>query len=308
MKYLIISAVVTDKIKFPDKPEIVTVGGGAGWYAYAGAKVWTDDVKVVTGIGEDFLCLHKNWFKNNNVDTSGLIVRDKHSPITNIHYFPEGGREETPVQGLEHFIKLEARPGDIENNCKNSKGLYVFKNLEDMDFWENVIELKKQFHFTLMWEIAADAAIPENINKFESVIKAVDILSINRGEGAALFETSSEASVLTRLQEYSIPLTYYRKGSQGALLVSDKSIVPIPSIHEFKRVDPTGAGNSSSSAILVGYCEKKNLYETGLMGSISAGYMITQYGPITHINSTLQSEAELMLKKYASEFADKTHQ
>lgn len=300
MKYLIVSAMVTDSITRYGDNEPVVVGGGAGWYAYAGARIWTDAVLPVTGIGEDFTTLHNKWFVRNSVDTSGLMIRDACSPVTRITYFEDGEREEVPLRGLEHFRNLEAKPEDIALWCSNCSGVYVFKNLEDSAFWEGVIQLKAEHGFTLMWEIAADAAVPENLARFEQVLSQIDILSINAAESFSLFGTDNEDEIVKRLKSYQLSLIYFRRGRLGAFLIQNDTVTAVPSIDSFTYVDPTGAGNSSSAAVLVGFCQNREPLETGLMGSISAGYIISQFGPPENVGMLVRDEARALLAMWRS--------
>ena len=57
-KFLVVSTAVTDDILFPDGTIKKGVAGGAGIYALAGMKIWTDDVMIVTGVGKDYFSLH----------------------------------------------------------------------------------------------------------------------------------------------------------------------------------------------------------------------------------------------------------
>ena len=43
--------------------------------------------------------------------------------------------------------------------------------------------------------------------------------------------------------------------------------------------DPTGAGNSSTAAVLCGWCQGKAPAECGAMGAVSAARCIEQFGP-----------------------------
>ena len=49
MKYVVVSAVVTDEIHFPDG-NVKIAPGGAGFYALCGLRLWSDQVVAVTGI------------------------------------------------------------------------------------------------------------------------------------------------------------------------------------------------------------------------------------------------------------------
>jgi sugar/nucleoside kinase (ribokinase family) len=299
MKYIVASTAITDDIYFPDGKVIENVGGGAGWYAYSGISLWTDKVLLVSGVGSDFGSLHGAWFVRNKADTSGLIVKTDHSPRTKIQYHPDGERTETPAYGLKHYKSIEPKPEDLDPFCSDCKGMYVFKNVDDLLFWEDLIVLKKRYKFILMWEIAADAAVPEKKETVLKLLKHVDILSINRSEAIKLFQ-KDEDETLPILKNMNLPLIFYRKGKKGALIIQNGFETEVPSIDITDRMDPTGAGNSSSGAVLIGFCEGKNPEETGLMGSISAAYMISQFGPIPIVNKDIRVEAEKILQENMS--------
>ena len=89
MRYAVISAAVTDEIRFTDGTTQI-VPGGAGIYALCGIKLWSDDVEIVTGIGEDYDELHGKWYRNNDISMKGLSIKDAKSPYTVIQYFEDG--------------------------------------------------------------------------------------------------------------------------------------------------------------------------------------------------------------------------
>ena len=74
-------------------------------------------------------------------------------------------------------------------------------------------------------------------------------------------------------------MIFLRLGSDGSIIIRNQSITKIPSISCGNVIDPTGAGNSSSAAVLYGYCENYNDYQCGILGSISAAKCIEQFGP-----------------------------
>ncbi len=297
MKYLVLSTAVTDDIYFPDGTTITGVGGGAGWYAYAGMRLWTDDALLVSGVGDDFSKIHGSWFDTNNACTGGLLVKDNHSPLTKVMYQQDGEREEIPTYGYGHYKKIEPQPEDIAPFCSDCKGMYVFKNTEDPVFWKKLLQLKEQYGFTLMWEISADATAYDNIEAVLSITSQVDIVSINLTEATSLFNVAEE-KLAENFRAHNMPLVFLRKGSRGASVITKTEEVQVPSITVDKVVDPTGAGNSSSGAFLVGYCEHTLFFEMGVMGSISASYMIQQYGPIPALAQKIQEEARMTLHTY----------
>ncbi len=290
MKYIVLSTAVTDDIYFPDGSSMLGVGGGAGWYACAGMKIWSDEVILVSGVGKNFLSMHGSWFSANKISTAGLMIRDDRSPKTKVVYEDDGEREETPEYGYDHYKKIEPLPEDIEPFCDNCKGVYVFKNTDDLEFWQHLIDLKKRYGFSLMWEISADATDPRNIENIISIIPYIDILSINLTEAIHLFQASKD-DVIEKLRSLGVQSVFFRRGAQGATVITQDDTTEVPAISPDRVMDPTGAGNSSSGAFLVGFCEGRSSLDMGLMGSISASCMITQYGPIPLVSSEIRQKA-----------------
>lgn len=294
-KYLAVSTAVTDQIILPDGAAQIPILGGAGIYALAGMKVWSDDVKIVTGIGEDFFALHGSWFKENSLSTAGLSEVVKHTPRNKIQYFFNGEREETPAFGLDHYRLIKPTAADVAQHCPGAAGIYVFRD-SDPGFWEPLMALKQQYGFQLMWEIAADAAPPANLGTVKDILKNVDIFSINKQEAFHLFSTNNIDTAASQLQALNLPLVYLRMGAKGAAMVTRYKVQHVPSIANVEVVDPTGGGNSSSGAVLVGFCEGQVPLMAGIMGSISASYAISQYGPPPVLNLAIQQKAKRLAK------------
>lgn len=290
MKYIVVSTAVTDKITLSNGVAQEPILGGAGIYALAGIKVWSDDVKIVTGIGEDFFLEHGAWFDRNNLSTSGLIIKDKHTPRNRIQYFADGEREEAPVYGPDHYRHLKPTAVDVASHCPDVTGIYVFRNT-DIQFWQEMIRLKAQYQFKLMWEIAADVAVPEMLGEVTAVLNHTDIFSINKQEAFTLFCVNQIDDAIHALQNLHLPLVYLRIGKEGAYIITPDSTHQIPSIPDVHVVDPTGGGNSSSGAVLVGYCQGKDPITIGIMGSISASFCLAQYGPPPVLDNAIRHKA-----------------
>lgn len=298
MKYIVASTMVSDIIHLPGQ-QPHTAGGGAGLYAYCGMRLWSSEVLQVTGVGADLYQEFGSWISENQVDTSGFYVRTEHNPKNIIQYYDDGSRTETPRYGIDHYRLIEPTAEDIGKQCSDCRGLYVFRNIEDSIFWEKLLELKDKYGFTLMWEIAADAALPEKRGQVTELLKHIDLFSINEAETSSLFSTDADQA-MKYLMSLNIPLVYYRKGVQGALLVTPEKIVSAKPVRNVMATDPTGCGNSSSGAVLVGWCQNRSLNEIGQMGSIAAGFALAQYGPPHSIGADAQKKANQMLERNMS--------
>ncbi len=295
MKFIVVSAVVTDEIHFFDGKKII-VPGGAGIYALAGIKLWEDDVEILTGVGEDYFQLHGEWYEENKISTEMMKVKDPHSPYTIIHYFEDGEREETPKYGISHFNRLETTAEELKEHLETSDGIYIFKNC-DSKFWDSLLKIERKCSTKIMWEIAADAAIPENIGKIEKILKWVDAFSINVTEAQSLFGIGDLKEIINRLQNWNLDLVFLRRGAKGAVLISSESVVYVPSQPDVNVVDPTGGGNSSTGGVLCGMVKKCLPKECGIMGGLSAAMCISQHGVPRHITKEMRAQAEQRLKE-----------
>lgn len=289
MKYVVVSAAVTDEIHFADG-RVKIVPGGAGIYALAGIKLWEDDVEIVTGIGKDYKSLHGEWYDNNELSTAGLTEKDEHSPYTIIQYFADGEREEIPKYGLEHFQKLETTAKELEPYLKKADGIYIFKNTDPI-FWNEILKMERNPFGKIMWEIAADAAFSENEERVREIASQINIFSINLTEARCLFGISSKDEIVKKLQSWKLELVFLRQGAKGAVMISPQEIVEVPAEADVNVIDPTGGGNSSTGGVLCGVVNHYSPKICGKMGSLSAAMCISQYGVPKKITKEMRKEA-----------------
>lgn len=301
MKYIIGSSVETDEIHLPDGRVMPNMPGGAGFYALAGLRIWCADVGIAGGIGPGYMDRHRDWYIRNQVATGGLHVRFDTTPTTIVTYFPDGDRTDVPNVGLDVFRQLDPTPEEIEALCgPETRGVYLFKHL-DRTFLERMVAMKYQYGFKLMWEISEDAAIPENIPAFEQLLPEIDVFSINKKEALQLYATGSVEEAAGRLGAACPNWVFFRQGALGAYLLEGGRSHFCPSVPHAKVVDPTGGGNSSSAAVLYACCEGFDPKTAGVMGSVSASFIIAQYGPPMDYPDGMRAQAEQLVQKTLSE-------
>ncbi|SCP97250.1 carbohydrate kinase family protein [Anaerobium acetethylicum] len=304
MDYVVGSTAVTDELHFPDGKVMNNLAGGAGIYALAGIRLWCDSVEIVTGVGEDYADIYGDWYKKNNLSMNGLRVRAEKTPHNVITYFEDGERDEVPLYGADHYLSVEARPEDLEGYFETSKGIYIFKN-SNSAFWDRILEMKKRGNARVMWEIASDAATFENKDEVKKIAGQIDVFSINRTEAFSLLKTNDMGEVIEEFKKWNIPLIFLRRGKDGAYMIAGGGVFEALSLKDISVVDATGGGNSSSAAVLYGFCEGRSPLEAGLMGSISAAMCLAQYGVPAVIDSQMRHHANDLLKKMMEEIGRK---
>ena len=276
--FVVVSTAVTDDIKLANGKTIGRHLGGAGIYALSGIRLWTESVVLVTGVGEEFERDYGGWFLNNACKMDGLFVKDKHTAVSCVTYLEDGEREETPLYGSEHYLRLEATPEEFESFVKDAKGVYIFKDT-NAAYWQKTLALKKKYGFCLEWEINASAATRENCEMVQKIASQCDIFSLNKREAFALLDVDQLDQAIEILSKWPVPAIYLRVGRDGAIVISNNQVLQIPSVRGITAVDPTGAGNSSTSGFLYGWCRNESPTLCGIRGSVSAAHCITQYGP-----------------------------
>ena len=286
MEYVIATTVSTDEVHLADGTVVEHQPGSAGFYALAGVRVFTDQVEICGGIGPEYLA---------------LTVRSEVSPTTVIHYFPDGSRTDEPNVGLEEFRALDPSLEEVFRCCdQNTKGVYVFKDL-DRDYLDGLIGGKLRFGYKLMWEISEDACKPENIDVIESYLKDIDVFSINRGEAKLLYGVEHEEEAEARLANASPNWVFFRRGSEGAHMLSGGRVWDCPSARDITVVDTTGGGNSSSGAVLYACCEGYEPRMAGCMGSAAAAEIIQQFGVPRHFTGELTARAMTRARRLCGE-------
>jgi sugar/nucleoside kinase (ribokinase family) len=298
MDYLIVSTAVTDEIRFAGSSAAspLITGGGAGLYAYSGARLWADDVALLCGKGNDFSDTLGPRFIECGISTAAMFPVDAKTPRTLVRYLSNGERIETPLYGDSHYQCFVAGIDQIAPHCPGCRGMYIFREADDSLFWDQLLTLKGRHQFVLLWELSAASAVPEKREQVISVASRVDILSINRTETASLFDCDEEAAP-DRLAAAGIPLVFYRRGKDGALMIRGGERITVPPEESFSVTDPTGAGNSSSGAVLVGCCQGRSPEAAGMMGSIAAGFTIMQHGPAPSERWELREKAIFLLER-----------
>ena len=291
MKYIVMSTTVQDKIHFPNNDAEICAAGGAGMYALAGMRVWEDQIGIVSGVGEDYAELFGKWYQENAVTMRGLRVKDEHTPCTVIEYFQNGERKETPLYGKTHYKKLEPTPEDLAGYVNDTEGVYIFRDCNP-EFWKAIFKLKGQYGFRIMWELSAASAKAVCLPSVLQIAQQVEIFSLNCVEALSLFDVESMEEAIQMIQRSNIGVVYLRNGADGVYLIQKEIVCHVPSVAHAEVVDPTGGGNSSTGAALVGFCRGKELGEIGAMGNVASAFCIAQYGVPPHYDGEMRRLAE----------------
>ena len=276
---MVASCVDIDEVRYPGKPEVKALGG-AGLYAYAGMRVFGNSSYLACHMPKRCIELFGEWFESNQVCMDCVDFVDNGS-MTRVDYRTDETRRDLPVIGLAGKRALNPGIDDIRRYlAEETRGIYVFRHL-DIPFLEDLSRLRKEKGLLVMWEIAADSALPCNREAIADIAASLGGFSINMKEASSLFDTTDEDELKSELSGFGDAFVYLRDGSRGAWLIHAGEMVFCPSADVERVVDTTGCGNSSTGAVLQSLCCGAQLLEAASQGAAAAARILGQYGPPT---------------------------
>ncbi|GGH25822.1 sugar kinase [Sphingobacterium alkalisoli] len=295
MSLVIVGTVAFDAIETPfGKTDKIV--GGAATFAGLSASYLYDKVKLVSVIGEDF---------GNNME----ILTDRGIDVEGVEVIPGGksffwsGKYHNDMNSRDTLItelnvladfdpKVPASYQDCEflllgnltpqvqqstlDRLKNTPKLVV---LDTMNFWMDVA-----------------------LDDLKSVLKKVDVLTINDAEARQLAEEYSLVKAAKIIQEMGPKYLIIKKGEHGALLFGDGQVFSAPALPLADVFDPTGAGDAFAGGF-IGYLAKvksvnfNNMKNAVIYGSALASFCVEEFGT-KRLQNLTQEDISLRLKQF----------
>lgn len=273
MNYYIGSTIMIDNLYFDNGNTIQGVAGGAGIYALIGGKLWTDNMCLVCGVGDNFVFKFLKWFRKNDLSMKFLKRMDVDTPINKIIYYKDGTKKEKRLLNEKHDNNFEYSKNDFKEHLREDCAIYIFKNT-DRDFWE---PLTKEKSATVLWKITHDACRKENLTQIHNILKNIDVFSINLSYAKDLYETKEIDVIIKELYKFKVPLVHI-VSEEGQYLLKFNRSVFVPLSLEEPIVDVTGGDHASASAVLVGIVQNEKLFKIGQMANHSYNMVTSQFG------------------------------
>lgn len=287
---------MVNEITFCDGKKLPEIIGGGAVYAAAGAGLWSDSVILAAGCGSDGEHFFFDWMDRCGLIRDGVCVKGEKTNHFFLRYREDGsyaegllGEEETDWNRID-FMTLS--PKEMEPYCKEIRGMYNIMDI-DPDYWAEINGIKKKYRFKIMWEVAT--ADRDHLEDFYRILPVVDYCSLNVKEARSLFGIEEEQALITHMAGLKVPV-YFRVGVRGAYVIDGEHQVFVPSYITPGEVDPTGCGNASTAAAMVGLTEGRGLRKTGAMAAVAASYNARQYGPPAYMDAKRRKEAADIVK------------
>jgi len=275
MSLLVVGSVAFDSVETPIDKIDKALGGSATFCSVA-SSYFSDDVKMIGVVGDDFGDENIQMLKNHNVDISGLdIVEGEKTFSYGCVYRDDMNIRDTLFTDLNVFEKFDPvipdemrkSPFLLLGNIMPALQLKVLDQMTDLKF--SVCDT-----MNLWIDITREDLL--------KVIKRVSLLVINDSEAKMLADESNLIKAAKKVMEMGPEYLIVKKGEHGALLFGEGKIFSAPAYPIETVFDPTGAGDSFAGGF-TGYLTKEDSIDFETMkkaviyGSALASFCVEKF-------------------------------
>ena len=277
MSILAVGTVAFDSIETPFG-SAERVLGGSGSYITLASRYFTDDVRLVGVVGNDFPDEYRQTLLDGGVDLEGLDVNEDGKTFFwhgRYHYdMNERDTLETQLNVLEGFAPdIPASYNDSQIVCLGNLDPKVQRDvLRQVDDPDYVIADTMNF-----W-------IENTPESLRETLKLVDCLVINDSEARELADEPNLVTAADIIRDLGPETLIIKKGEHGALLFANGSVFSAPAYPLEDIQDPTGAGDAFAGG-LAGHLvraesiDHEALRRAVVYGSVMASFVVERFGP-----------------------------
>jgi sugar/nucleoside kinase (ribokinase family) len=276
MSLLAVGTVAFDDIETPfGRAEMVI--GGAATYITLAASYFTDDLKIVSVIGDDFPVEELEYLESKGINLDGLQVREgEKSFFWSGRYHDNLNERDTLDTQLNVLANFEPVLPDTYQNTE-----YLMLGNLTPSIQRKVIEqLENRPGFIALdtmnfWMDTAMESLLE-------VLKMIDCLIINDEEARQLSGEHSLVKAAHVIHHMGPKYLVIKKGEHGALLFEGGNIFFAPALPLAEVYDPTGAGDTFAGGFM-GFIAKtgdlsfENMKRAVIYGSAMASFCVEKF-------------------------------
>ncbi len=273
---LVVGSLAYDSIKTPVGQVAKTLGGSANYFSVSASLL--SPVRVVGVVGEDYDKADKKILEDRRVDLSGMTSK----PGKTFHWegFYDDNLNEAQTLKTELNVFADFDP-TLPQNYKDSK--FVFLANIDPLLQLKVLEQVKTPVYTGMDTM--NFWIQSKKSDLLQVLKKVDALLINEGEGKMLTGKANAIAAAQELVKMGPETVVIKRGEYGLILNhKNKGLFMLPAFPIAEVIDPTGAGDTFAGGFF-GYLSHigtrpsfEDLKKACFVGSCMASFTVQDFG------------------------------
>jgi sugar/nucleoside kinase (ribokinase family) len=295
-KLVIVGTVAFDAIETPfGKTDKIL--GGAATYIGLSASNFDVDSAAVSVVGGDFPQKYLDLLSDRNVNTDGIeIVKEGKTFFWSGKYHNDMNSRDTLVTELnvlEHFNPV------VPEAYKDAE-VVMLGNLHPMVQQGVLDQMNQKPKLAILdtMNFWMDIALDD----LHSVIKNVDVITINDEEARQLTGAYSLVVAARKIHEMGPKYVVIKKGEHGALLFHGDHMFYAPALPLEEVFDPTGAGDTFAGGF-AGYLAKtedysfENMKNAVIYGSTLASFCVEKFGT-ERMQNLSKDDIEHRLKEF----------
>lgn len=277
MSLLVVGTVAFDAIETPFGKTDKIVGGAASYIALA-ASYFTNDINIVSVVGDDFPQDFMNILKKQGVSLDGLQIKQgQKSFFWSGRYHNDMNSRDTLDTQLNVLADFDPIVPDAYKTCD----FLMLGNLMPSVQQKVLAQLTKRPKLIVLdtMNFWMDIAMPELLE----TLKGIDVLTINDSEARQLSGEYSLVKAAQKILAMGPKFLVIKKGEHGALLFNNEEVFFAPALPLEEVFDPTGAGDSFAGGF-IGYLAKtkdisfENMKRAIIFGSAMASFTVQKFG------------------------------
>jgi sugar/nucleoside kinase (ribokinase family) len=268
--------VTIDDIVLPDGTTRMACFGGDTIYGSLSASFWTDNVRLVTPIGNDFPDDHMDRLNKLDWDLSGMSLRQLPTARNWIVYEYDGRRTWIMRSNPDDFYELSPKPSDIPSEYLRAKAFLILAM--DLTSQETLAPYLKSLGAIVCLDPQEDNIL-DNQDRVFSMLSSVDIFMPSQEEVHRLLGHKDYERAAREFIQYGPKIVGVKMGAQGAIIYDNENdkFLNIP-VYKTNVKDTTGAGDSFCGGFMAMFMKSGDLYKSGLAGAVSASFAIEDFG------------------------------
>jgi sugar/nucleoside kinase (ribokinase family) len=296
--------------------------GGNAIYSAVGARIWSEEVGILSRVGENYPAQWLNRLENAGIRTQGvqwvpgwqdmrtfyayldLETRDDTEPERHFAAlgFPlpedlDGYVHSTPGQDSQDFTALSPRPDDVPPFYFEVRAA----NLSPMELPSHralsLLLAERGIRVSLdPGERYMKPALKDEVFSF---LRWVDVFLPSEQEVQSMLGEGDPWQAARLFAEVGPEVVVIKAGSRGSLVYDRRSrgcyLVPT---YPAPVIDVTGAGDAYCGGFMVGYEETRDPVLAGCYGAVSASFVLEGFGALYALRyARAQAEARLAYLK-----------
>lgn len=296
MEYVVAAMSIVNDLHYTDGRRVRQVTGG-GLFMLGGVLSLTPQVGFVTAAGPDFEQYHGEFFAQNGLSLAGVHRTLPYTHYTTVSYAQDGSWHEESIYGPDY----EAQNAEntmihgawVAALCgPETKAVYTESGAEEL-FWrpEELAAVRAAAPGALlMWEVPHyNTFNPAQKPLIFPALRQADLFSVNLREARELFGAANRQEALRAIRATGKPC-FLRLGVEGSCVVMPgQKAVAVPSVGLSRTVDPTGCGNCSTAAAMVGFAQGLSPAMIAAFANVAADYNALQLGPCPELSDALRA-------------------